>query len=615
MTLDQTKAKTVDLLTRKPQQISAGLEALGAAPAVKRRFSVFIGSDLKKANDLTERWMQITKAKGDAGLDEVLADADAEMQTKDSDLVKHALLMFITHDPVGRQLPIPPLVDREPEAVVPSSRSVQATPVGLEALGGTGKEAALDYFREDTWINEHHAKWHVVYPASGINGKLRNRQGELFWYMHQQMLARYDAERVSVGLKAVVPLDKFDQPIEEGYDPEIPGNWAARPDDSDWPAVPLAPGQVYGPQEHADRRDRLRAAAETGQLQHPDGTKKPIKGPEQLACTLEANAGSVEQTEWDPFSFNGSYHNVGHVLIASSGDPGSGVMTSTATAVRDPVFYRWHRNIDDIMDRWWRTQPAHDLDKSDPQVAAKEIGVISAAAIPAGTDPQVWAQAEFGGANWGNAPAGIALDKLTTLMGSHNVPGPGGNPIKKPHLDHEEFFWLLRCENPTNHEVEVTFRVFLALDQYATTERRAWIEMDKFTAKVPANGKHVQLRSGRSSSVVRKPALRPGEPKPAHGAGPDDYCDCGWPYHLLLPRGATAGTAFRALVLLTDWATDRVADEKKHKCGSVSFCGARDADYPDKHEMGYPFNRPIDLGKLVQRGNVASRKLTITHKP
>jgi len=585
---------------------------MGPAPQA-RRFSVFIGSDLEKAIALAERWMGMTAAQGTDALDAVLADADAAMNTTDSDLVKHALMMFITHDPVGRQLPIPPLLEREPDLVRPSSRSATATPAGLEAMGGTGKEAAVDYFREDTWINEHHGKWHVVYPAGGIQKKLRNRQGELFWYMHQQMLARYDAERRSLGLAPVVSLDTFNQPIGEGYDPEIPGGWAARPDDSQWPLLPLGPGQNYGPTQHASRRDRLRAAATSGELQHPDGKKHPIAGVEQLSDTLEANIGSVEGSQWNPTSFYGSYHNIGHVLIANAGDPGDGVMTSTTTAVRDPVFYRWHRGIDDIIDAWWIKRPSHDLAASDPKVLAKEIGAIALTAVPAG-DPQAWAGSEFGGANWEKAPAGVSLDRLTTTMGTHDIPNPGGAPIKKPHLDHEDFYWLIRCENASAHDVDVTFRIFL-VPEGSAGDRRAWIEMDKFVDKVKAGERWIRLRSSRDSSVVRKPARRPGDaaPPPEVGADPN-YCDCGWPYHLLLPRGTAAGMTFRVLLLLTDWASDQVRDEKKHKCGSLSFCGARDIDYPDKQEMGYPFNRPIDVAALSQRQNVAVRTITIAHK-
>ena len=75
-------------------------------------------------------------------------------------------------------------------------------------MGATPPEKRLDFWREDPLMNDHHEHWHLVYPASGRpspNGvvALGDRHGELFAYMHQQMIARYDAERLSVGLSRV----------------------------------------------------------------------------------------------------------------------------------------------------------------------------------------------------------------------------------------------------------------------------------------------------------------------------------------------------------------------------------------------------------------------------
>jgi hypothetical protein len=54
---------------------------------------------------------------------------------------------------------------------------------------------------------------------------------------------------------------------------------------------------------------------------------------------------------------------------------------------------------------------------------------------------------------------------------------------------------------------------------------------------------------------------------------------------------------FRLMVMVTDWTVDRVGADSA--CGSLSFCGARDADYPDARAMGYPFDRPIAGGLTV----------------
>ena len=56
----------------------------------------------------------------------------------------------------------------------------------------TPSEALLNWFREDPKANEHHEHWHLVYPFNGdpVTGMTRDRQGELFLYMHEQMIAR-----------------------------------------------------------------------------------------------------------------------------------------------------------------------------------------------------------------------------------------------------------------------------------------------------------------------------------------------------------------------------------------------------------------------------------------
>jgi len=128
-----------------------------------------------------------------------------------------------------------------------------------------------------------------------------------------------------------------------------------------------------------------------------------------------------------------------------------------------------------------------------------------------------------------------------------------------------------------------------------------WIEMDKFVQDLSASTKVVVFRPARLSSIVRKPAVRPSEPKPRQTPGTPastrNYCDCGWPYHLLLPRGNEAGMDFRLLVMLTDWNTDSVGADTK--CGSMSFCGAKDTDYPDIRAMGYPFDRKFPATRSI----------------
>jgi hypothetical protein len=66
----------------------------------------------------------------------------------------------------------------------------------------------------------------------------------------------------------------------------------------------------------------------------------------------------------------GDMHNFGHVAIALCHDPDQrhletfGVMGDSATAMRDPVFYRWHAFVNDIFIRHKNSLPRYTL----PQV-------------------------------------------------------------------------------------------------------------------------------------------------------------------------------------------------------------------------------------------------------
>lgn len=50
----------------------------------------------------------------------------------------------------------------------------------------------MAYWREDIGINLHHWHWHLVYPfETDIRIVNKDRRGELFYYMHHQIQARY----------------------------------------------------------------------------------------------------------------------------------------------------------------------------------------------------------------------------------------------------------------------------------------------------------------------------------------------------------------------------------------------------------------------------------------
>lgn len=60
----------------------------------------------------------------------------------------------------------------------------------------------------------------------------------------------------------------------------------------------------------------------------------------------------------------GDLHNMGHVFLSYAHDPDHrhlesfGVMGDSTTAMRDPIFYRWHAFIDDLFQEHKQRLPA-----------------------------------------------------------------------------------------------------------------------------------------------------------------------------------------------------------------------------------------------------------------
>jgi hypothetical protein len=304
------------------------------------------------------------------------------------------------------------------------------------------------------------------------------------------------------------------------------------------------------------------------------------------------------------------------------------------------VFHRWHRHIDDLFFEWQEHLPPNDFGAAAPPVLLRkdqtgqsmDIGLALLDDLQPGTtdgtqfDGAAFGAQRFGGANWDTpladfvgGPGGLTRT-LRTSIGRYDLRLPNGNLFPIFHLDHAEFAYFFRLENTSATEQQVTVRVFLAAVERAD-DRRWWIEMDKFVQTLAVGEKAVVYRPARLSPVVLKPARRPADPLPGPQGPNDDYCRCGWPYHMLLPRGRDGanGMAFRLFVMLTDAIQDLIGVE--HECGSVSFCGSRDREYPDSQMMGYPFDRPFTQQTIAETianpafGHVAALDFTIRHVP
>ena len=458
-------------------------------------------------------------------------------------------------------------------------------------------EQKLRVWREDPGLAEHHHNWHVYYPHTEPP---KDRQGELFAYMHLQMLARYDFERLSVGLgrvRAFGPGYCWDKPLKQGYNTKMRG-LSFRPSN-------ISIGETFRYNDetiHIDEMGRIKDLLFYGlareHLEAPDGSQVKISM-NDLGNTVESNEGSVNKRMY------GDIHNRGHQVLATITDPDGrfgvapGPMVRTETAPRDPVFYRWHKFIDAVFE-------AHRASLEPYTRADLWVKDIEIASFSVQSDSKGMANSE--------------RNTLYTFFEKKKyvVYNPTEKTITKQVLNHLPYNLKIKVSNCGSQDALLVFRIFISPSSNETLDqwRNTFIELDKFVEKIGAGSELEITRSDTDSSVILPPDVLVRDIQAGRVPPGGPGCGCGWPANLLVPRGNTTGLKADLYVLATDWQEDAV-DPSSPLPRTVSYCGKTGSPYPDKRPMGFPFDRATNSRSLegLTRGvpNSRSARVKVTH--
>ncbi|PKC55936.1 Di-copper centre-containing protein, partial [Rhizophagus irregularis] len=354
-------AKKGGILTPQQKSINEFLR-IPKSNKITSRFSPFDSDQAKEAYNYCAKFMKIANENPDNPIEKVLEYAKEATETTDPELIRYALMSFITHHPSARNrnLRIPPLIKRSPESCVPQKKiTIAPGPVVSDEKVGESVgdiELYMNWYREDPNLNEHHEHWHIVYSGQGIpnfkdpeSGEPVNkdRHGELFVYMHRQMLARYDIELLGINLPLIKPLDNYRAPIEEGYKPNENLSNREKCIDTFGSREPNSVIGSAGINTLETKRKELEKTIEKGKF--CDGTEITI---DLLGAFIEYSNFPGKQ---EMFKKLGDLHGTGHGVIGRISTV-EGVMTQTRVAARDPVFWRWHRHIDNLINTWEEKQ-------------------------------------------------------------------------------------------------------------------------------------------------------------------------------------------------------------------------------------------------------------------
>nr|CAD7257151.1 unnamed protein product [Timema shepardi] len=412
------------------------------------------------------------------------------------------------------------------------------------------------------------------------------------------MPARYNFERFCNRLGRTKRLLNLREPITEGYFPKLDSLVAGRV----WPArhSNATLSDVYREQEQLkfdlhdlERwRDRIYDAIHKGEVVNDRGQTLVLneeKGIDILGNIIEASILTPNAT------FYGDMHNLGHVAIALCHDPDHrhletfGVIGDPATAMRDPVFYRWHAFIDDIFQEHKNTMPRYTVDQLNfNNVRVTAVEVVTRGSKTKNEFLTFWQQ-----------------DDVDLSRGLDFTPR-GSVFARFTHLQHTPFNYRIQVENNSNQQRIGTVRIFLApkfdergLPMLFLDQKGLFIELDKFQVTLKPKTNLIERRSEESSVTIPFERtfrnLEAGRPTAAGDAMEQfNYCGCGWPQHMLLPKGNAEGFPSQLFVMVSDYEGDKASINQQNDgaCADASsYCGIRDKLYPDKRNMDYPFDR------------------------
>ncbi|XP_058835187.1 phenoloxidase 1-like [Topomyia yanbarensis] len=616
---------------------NVGIPDIAFAEVIDRRgaFSLFI----EKHRDIAGRLINLFLSQKD--VTSLMAVGTYARERLNPYLFQYAMTVAMQHRPDTKDVPIPPLIELFPDqfvdpAVFPKLREEgnvvqqgERTTIDIEpnfTASDREMEQRLAYFREDIGVNLHHWHWHLVYPAGAAPEIVRkDRRGELFFYMHSQIIARYNVERFCNKLARVRPLSNYREAIPEAYFPKMVRSlnnraYPARAAESVLRDLNRVDNDTVVSVNDLQRwTDRIHQAIDQGFVVDSTGRNVPldeVKGIDILGDLVEASTLSVNRRLY------GSLHNVGHDMLAYIHDPDYryledfGVMGDVTTAMRDPVFYRWHGMIDGIFRKFLETlRPYTSAQLGYPGIKVNSINLRL---------------------NRPNAPANVLLtfwQKSQVDLAAGLDFGPKGNVFASfTHLQHAPFAFEIKVTNSTGSAKRGTARIFIApkVDERGTKltfkeQRLLFIELDKFGVNLRPGDNTITRKSDQSSVTIPydRTFRRIGAAQTPTDARQREifrFCGCGWPQHMLIPKGAPEGVQFDLFVMISNFADDTVNqefDENADCSDAHSFCGLRDKLYPDKRPMGFPFERLTPatittLGDFIgSNTNMASNNLQI----
>nr|AGR40404.1 hexamerin 1 precursor [Lepidocampa weberi] len=521
----------------------------------------------------------------------------------------YALTTAVLHREDTRGVRLPPQYEIFPEHFINSRAIYQAykqkglnkEPVTVEVknkwYSQKNWETLLQYYTDDLGLTTHNHLFHKSFPTwyEYVNGKELHRQGEFYFYAQHQLVNRYNLERLSHNIPTVRAVEWETRKVEYGFNPQtIYRNGEEFPVRYDDMEIQDVHDKKYGKVLVRDVRDyerRIRSAIDKQFVLKGEYQVQSLNNTEGVNVLGQIIYGAHNNEE--AHHYYGNLNVYSHALLGRIVDPEGKYNLAPSVieqdvAVRDPLYYQLKKNYDEL----FQQHKYHLRPYTKEQIEMQGVTV---------EDVQVTELKTF------LEPYEITLNNIfdTTYQGEQQEKEVVKAKVER--LNHKPYQYTIQVQS--QQEFDAVVRIYLApkynsFGQKYTPQEQSWkaVELDTFVTKVNT-GRNTIVRRSSESTVTHKDyygitELKQKVNEALQGQGEfeinKNYRHCGFPAHLLLPRGKVGGQEYQLIVYVSNYNEEKVTDAQPiYEKGASSICGVMKGKYPLAKPLGYPLDRAI----------------------
>ncbi|KAH0540905.1 arylphorin subunit alpha-like isoform X1 [Cotesia glomerata] len=443
------------------------------------------------------------------------------------------------------------------------------------------KEYHLSYFTDDVGLNNYYYYLRNLFPfwinRSDVDMP-KHIRGELYYYLHQQLMAHYYLERLSNGMGEIEDFD-FYQSFTPGYFSNLVyGNGVSMPSRDHHSQIPSYKYKYVNEIENIE--SRILAAIDSGFIYDHEGKQYGLYTPEgfnYLGNLIEGNYdscntrfyGAIDALYRDIFSFNYDCKHK-NCFIPSA-------LQVHSTSLRDPAFYRLYKRILSYFFRYKCHLPSYT--RSELEFPGIKIEDVKVDKLVTFMEPYEYFI--------NNA---VTVDTFKDGM-SFTI------KVKKYRLNYKPFTYHIDVKSDKN--IKGVVRIFLgpSMDNdyfkdpnYMYHNWYNFVGFDKFyfdfkvgmnTIKHHSNDSMFTVNDFMGSDYFYKKLY-----KSIEGSEPFTYHDKGYkfPNNLYLPRGAVGGMPFKLYVFIYPFNESKTTFFDLPMFGKMMY---------DGKPFGFPLDRPM----------------------